>query len=425
DEAVRAALEEADRLAEAMPPSLKSVAQTVRVDISRLDHLMNLVGELVLAKANLQRLAERLREHPQVAELAGELGREVRSLDRRLAELQEGVLDARMVPLKQTFDKLGRMVRKIGRETGKEIHLEVHGSDTELDKLIMEELSDPLMHLLRNAIDHGIEPAEERAAKGKPTAGRITIRAAQKGSHVTIEVADDGRGLDVEAITQRALERGLVSEAQLNEMSERDRLNLIFVPGFSTKDSVTELSGRGVGLDVVKNNISELSGLVEVATRPGAGTRFILTLPTTLAILQALVVQIAGRVFAVPLASVSEILSFDPTAVHRVEGHEVIDLRGRTLPLLHLDRLFGFDGAHAQPTYVVVAGLAESRIGLLVDTLQGEQDVVIKGLGKKLGHVRGIAGATDLGDRRTTLVLDVGALIEECLEGASLEAVGT
>lgn len=419
DEAVVEA-EEASRAAMGREDfaSIKSVAQTVRVDIAKLDHLMNVVGELVLAKANIQRISDQLKGLLGFTGVAVDLYKESRNLERKLDELQEGVLEVRMVPLGQIFDKLSRMVRKVARDHGKEVVLEVSGGEVELDKLIIEELSDPLMHLIRNAIDHGVEAPEARRAAGKPAEGRLALSAVQKGNHVTIEVSDDGPGLDDEAIVETALARGLVTREQVAEMTRRDLFGLLFAPGFSTRTEVSDLSGRGVGLDVVKTNLSGLSGVIDVRSEPGAGTTFSLTLPITLAIIQALVIRAAGRVFAVPLSSVLEILRITPAEVRTVEQREVIDLRGSTVPLVRLSRLFGFEETGRQDRFfAVVVGLAQNRIGLAVDELLGQQDVVIKSLGRKLGWVRGIAGATDLGDQRTTLVLDVGALIEEVLEG--------
>ena len=401
--------------------SLRSVSQSVRVDIRKLDWLMNVVGELVLVKSSLQSIAERLKATGSEPALTGELLHVNRALERRLGELQEGILEVRMVPLEQIFDKLARMVRKIARELGKEIDLEVSGGDVELDKLIVEELSDPLMHLIRNAIDHAIEPPQVRAAAGKPAAGRVTLAAAQKGNHVQIVVEDDGAGIDEERVRQVAVARGLVSEDAARELPRRELMNLIFVPGFSTAHHVTALSGRGVGMDVVKNNIAALSGLIDLRTERGRGTRFEITLPVTLAIIRALVVAVCGRTYAVPLNSVLEILEVRPRDVRTVSTREVITLRGATLPLVRLGRFFDLDGGRSRESlFVVVVGLAQERLGVAVDELVGQQDIVVKPLGAQLQGVRGVAGATDLGSRRTVLVLDVGAIIEDVVSGEAL-----
>jgi two-component system chemotaxis sensor kinase CheA len=411
--------------------SLRSVSQAVRVDIRKLDKLMNAVGELGLVKANLYRIAEMARSVG--AELGLELQREARTLERRLGELQGGILEVRMVPLSQVFDKLARMVRKISREVGKEIDFQVSGGDVELDKLIVEELSDPLMHLIRNAIDHGIEPAEARQRAGKPRAGRVALSARQRGNHVEIAVEDDGAGIDEERVREVALQRGLLGAEALRDLSRRDLLNLVFVPGFSTARQVTALSGRGVGMDVVKSNIAALSGIIELSSERGRGARVELTLPVTLAIVRALVVAVSGHTYAVPLNSVLEVLALEPGEIRTIEAREVLTLRGATLPLVRLGAFFGLAAAGPSPAlawppgkvFVVVVGLAQERLGVAVDDIAGQQDVVVKPLGPALEGARGVAGATDLGSRRTVLVLDVGAIIEDALRGGTArEAAG-
>ena len=400
--------------------SLRSVSQTVRVDIRKLDRLMNIVGELVLAKTNLQRVSEAMRAEtlPETLAPGAELQRDIRVLERKLDELQKGILEVRMVPLGQVFDKLARMIRKIAREAGKEIDFRISGGDVELDKLIVEDLSDPLMHIIRNAIDHGIESPEERLEKGKPRRGVVSLAARQKGNHVLIEIGDDGSGIDEEGVRVSAVEKGLTTAQAARELTRRDLLNFIFMPGFSTAPRVSELSGRGVGLDVVKTNIANLSGIIDVRSTQGEGTTIGITLPVTLAIIRALVVSVAGRTYALPLNSVLEILSIDRAAVRTIETREVIDVRGTTLPLVRLSALFRLKGPPPPAqVYVVVVGLAQERLGVAVDLLVGQQDVVVKPLGPVLAGVKGIAGATDLGHQRTVLVLDVGAIIEEVLAG--------
>jgi two-component system chemotaxis sensor kinase CheA len=406
---------------EAASPSLRSVSQSVRVDIRKLDGLMTLIGELVLVKSSLYAVAEQLKAQDGDGCLAAELLHANRTLERRLAELQAGILEVRMVPLEQIFDKLARMVRKIAREVGKEIDLEVEGGDVELDKLIVEDLSDPLMHLIRNAIDHAIEPPDVRARLGKPRAGRVRLGASQKGNHVQIVVEDDGAGIDEDRVREVAIQRGLATAEAVSELSRREVMNLIFVPGFSTARQVTSLSGRGVGMDVVKNNIANLSGIIDLQSERGRGTRFEITLPVTLAIVRALVVAVAGRTYAVPLNSVLEILEIRARDVRTLSTREVISLRGSTLPLVRLARFFDLAAPRAPDAFfVVVVGLAQERLGIAVDELVGQQDIVVKPLGIQLQAVRGIAGATDLGTRRTVLVLDVGAIIEDVLSGDEL-----
>jgi len=419
----------------ALPPpespegTLRSASQAVRVDIRKLDVLMNSVGELLLIKTSLLKIAERMRSGEEVASLGLELQREGRALERRLRELQGGILEVRMVPLSQIFDKLQRMVRKIAREVGKEVDFHVAGGDVELDKLIVEELSDPLMHLLRNAIDHGIEAPEVRERAGKPRAGRVDLRAAQLGHAVEIAVEDDGCGIDEERVGQVAVERGLATAKDLPSLSRRELLNLIFVPGFSTARRVTSLSGRGVGMDVVKNNIAALSGIIDLHSDKGRGTRFEITLPVTLAIVRALVVEAAGRPYAVPLNSVLEIVQASPGDIRTIETREVLNLRGATLPLLRLSWFLGLvperSARRGPRPYVVVVGLAQERLGIAVEDLLGQQDIVVKPLGRSLEGVRAIAGATDLGGRKTVLVLDIGAVLEEVFEAGGLrEAAG-
>jgi two-component system chemotaxis sensor kinase CheA len=325
-----------------------------------------------------------------------------------------------MVPLGQIFDKLSRMVRKLSRDLGKQVELEVRGGEVELDKLIVEELSDPLMHLIRNAIDHAVEPPEARVRAGKRPAGRITLAAEQKGSHVCISVADDGAGIDEARVREVAAARGLLAADAAAQLSRRELLNLIFLPGFSTARAVTPVSGRGVGMDVVKNNIAALSGVIDLHTEPGVGTRFEITLPVTLAIIRALVVAAGGRTYALPLNGVLEIVTVQPSEIRTVELREVVSLRGATLPLVRLSRLFDARGGAAAPPgplFVVVVGLAHDRLALAVEAMVGQQDIVVKPLGRALSGVRGIAGATDLGNRRTVLVLDVAGIIEEVATG--------
>lgn len=412
-------------LAEVEVGTLRSASQAVRVDIRKLDRLMNVVGELVLVKSSLQGLAERFKGEGIDPGLAAELRQVSRGLERRLGELQGGILEVRMVPLEQIFDKLSRMVRRLGREVGKEIELEVSGGQVELDKLIVEELSDPLMHLVRNAVDHAIETPEVRERKGKPRAGRISLAAVQRGHHVQLTVADDGNGIDEERIREVAVARGLATPASVVGLSRREVMNLIFVPGFSTARQVTSLSGRGVGMDVVKNNIAALSGIIDLQTERGVGTRFEIILPVTLAIIKALLVRASGRSYAVPLNSVLEILEVPGAELRTLSTREVITLRGATLPVVRLARFFAAgERPPPDPLFVVVTGLAQERLGLAVDELLGQQDIVVKPLGNMLAGVRGIAGATDLGQRTTVLVLDVGAIIEDVVSGRAIPEAG-
>jgi two-component system, chemotaxis family, sensor kinase CheA len=406
--------------------SLRSVTQTVRVDIRKLDLLMNIVGELSIVRNAIGRLTESVRKSPELREIGMELYRLHRGFERQLADLQSGILEVRMVPLGQLFDKLARVVRQISREADKDVNLVITGAETEVDKLIVEELSDPLMHMIRNAIDHAIEARIERERVGKPAVGTIALNAFQKASHVVIEVEDDGKGIDETKLVSAAVKRGLLAQEEVPELIHREVLNLVFIPGLSTKSDVGELSGRGVGMDVVKTNIGKLGGIIDIYSERGIGTKFTVTLPITLAIISALIVQVEGRTFAVPLASVQEAIWLDPAALRRVEGQEMMTLRGATLPLCRINELFGLTSAlkpRARP-YAVVVSVGARRLGLVVDELIGQQDIVIKPLGPSLKQVRGFAGATELGDQRVALVLDAPALIEEAFLGGSDATIG-
>lgn len=398
--------------------SMRSISRTVRVDIDKLDSLMNVVGELVLSKSAIAAVADKARAGGD-PELAVELQKAVRVLERRLDELQKGVMEVRMVPVGQLFEKMVRIVRRVASDSGKKVAIEIRGADTELDKLIMEDLSDPLMHIIRNAIDHGIEPSAERLAAGKPEKGTITLWAAQKGNHVVIEVRDDGRGVDPEQVRRKAVQKGLIAEG--SELSRDEVNDLLFMPGFSTRDEVSDLSGRGVGMDVVKNNISALSGMIEMDSRLGEGTTLVITLPITLAIIKALIVRVCGKTYAIPINSVLETLMVEAAAVRTIERREVMELRQSTLPLLRLEEIFKLPVGSRQNgrVFVAVVGMAEKKLGIVVDELLGQQDVVIKALGSALSFVRGIAGAADLGNQKTILVLDVGGLMSEALRGES------
>jgi two-component system, chemotaxis family, sensor kinase CheA len=445
--------------------TLRSVAQTVRVDIHKLNRLMNIVGELSLVRTSFAQLMERLRNEHIERELSAAARGLQRTFERKLEEMQKGILEVRMVPLGQVFDKLARVVRQISRDADKLVNLVITGGETEVDKLIVEELSDPLMHMMRNAIDHGIETRAEREAVGKPALGTIALNAFQKGNHVVIEIEDDGRGIDADGLVESALRRGLISAEDARNINRNEILNLVFVPGLSTKSDVSELSGRGVGMDVVKTNIGKLGGVIDLQSEPGIGTKVTVTLPITLAIISALVVLVEGRLFAVPLANVQEAVMLDPNAVRTIDGREVVTLRGSTLQLCRLARLFGLEGQAAadaidlpgfvppgwvsvtgapplEPNasgkgsvsrgrnvgalesrtagkalsgkqYVVVTAVGMRRLGLVVNTLVGEQDVVIKGLGPSLRNVRGFAGASELGDHRIALVIDAPSLVDE------------
>jgi len=392
----------------------KSMSRTVRVDIGKLDELMNIVGELILANSTIAGVTTRMRNEG-FSRMAIELGKAAKGLERKLSDLQKGVMEIRMIPIGQLYEKMSRIVRKISRDQGKRVDLKFYGADTELDKLIVEDISDPMMHIIRNAIDHGIESGEVRTAQGKSEKGTIKISSFQKGNHVVIEIEDDGGGIDVEKVKNKALQKGLVSD--ISTVSDRDAIDFIFLPGFSTNETVSEVSGRGVGMDVVRNNISAISGMVDIETRKGEGSRFIITLPITLAIIKALIINCSGRTYALPITSVLESLLMTDRDIMTVERKEVVQLRESTLPLLRLEHFFDLQRSDEVPKefYVVVVGVAEKRLGIAVDNLICQQDIVIKSLGDSFKRFRGISGAADLGDQRTILVLDVGGIISETM----------
>ncbi len=392
--------------------SLQSLGETVRVDIRKLDELMNLVGELVIQREALASFVARLASDPVTARSAGDLGRIHKDLDRRLRELQGAVIEVRLVPLRQVFDKVSRVVRRLRAELGKDVRLEVQGADTELDKLIVEALVDPLMHVVRNAVDHAIEGADERRAGGKPPQGLVRIDAFQRGNHVVIAVTDDGRGIDRAALRASAEAKGLVEPDE--SLGDRELLDLIFAAGVSTRAEVSDTSGRGVGMDVVRTNVTQLGGVVDVDSVPGRGTTISLTLPITLAIIQAIVVEADGQRFAVPLGAVKETLLVHAGQIQRSEGRELLDLRGSPLPLRRLAAEFGLrPAAPDAKLFAVVLGMGDARLGLLVDRLEGQLDAVIKPIHGPVGAVRGIAGAAELGGPAPVLVLDASTLLAD------------
>jgi len=383
---------------------------TIRVDVSRLDALMNLVGELVLGRNRLLRIAQQLSAKYEDDELIHALEETLDQVDFITTDLQMAVMKTRMVPIARVFNRFPRVVRDLARELKKEVKLIIEGEDTELDRSIVEEIGDPLVHLVRNAIDHGIEPPEEREFLGKPRQGTLRLAAYHEGNHIVILVEDDGRGIDVEKIKKKALERGLVTENELSRMSEKEILNLIFLPGFSTAEKVTDVSGRGVGMDVVKTNIEKLNGTIEINTELGKGTQIIIKIPLTLAIIQALLVKVADEIYAIPLVSVVEAVKISQEEVQTVEGKEIIILRDSVLPLVKLADVFDIPAEEEVSPYVVVLAIGERRFGLVVDSLIGQEEIVIKSLGNYLTNIEGISGATIMGDGRVTLIVDVAGL---------------
>lgn len=399
---------------QSQPQQGKLSESTIRVDVARLDELMNLVGELVLGRNRLSQITFKINETFEGNTLAKDLADASSQVDLITTELQMAVMKTRMVPIAKVFNKLPRLIRDLSRELKKEIDVEIFGEETELDKSIIEEINDPLVHILRNACDHGIETAEERIKKGKSPKGRIVIKAEQEGNNIVISIADDGKGIDSEKIKTKAVEKGLITVDQAFEMSKREALNLVFAPGFSTAEKVSNVSGRGVGMDVVKTNITKLKGIVDIESEVNVGTTITIKLPLTLAIIQGLLVQADAETFAVPLHTVVEVVRVQREEISTVNGYEVVRLRDTILPLARLSQIFSF-GQQVQKSqwqYIVVIGLAEERLGIMVDSLLGQREVVIKPLGDYLGAVQGIAGSTILGDGKVIMIIDIGQFMQ-------------
>ena len=393
--------------------SIKSATTTVRVDIDKLDRILNTIGELTLAKDAVKRIGSEMAEMHRYSPFVRDVHKISQTFERRLAELQDEVLEIRMVPIGQIFSRLAQVIRRYSREIGKEIGLELYGEDTELDKSLAEEIVDPLMHLVRNSMDHGLEPAEERNMKGKEERGSIVLKAFQRGSHVVIEVKDDGRGIDFEKVRKKALEKGLLEPGV--ELEESEILNFIFTPGFSTKEVASEFSGRGVGLDVVKEKLSMLGGFTEVHSKKDEGTIFTLTLPITLAIIKALIVRVGKEKFAVPLTAISETVVVEHKDIQTIEWKDVYYIRGEMLPIMSVGKIFSLETDRSDRSYAVVVGLGARKLGLLVDELLGQPEIVIKSLGEYFKGLSGFAGAAEIGKHEVILVLDVESLIEKSL----------
>ena len=393
---------------------------TIRVDIDRLDNVMNLVGELVLARNRLFNISSKLEVKYEGDDLSSALAQVISNLNLVTTDLQLAVMKTRMQPVKKIFSKFPRMVRDLSRELGKYIELQIHGEETELDKSVIEEIGDPLVHLIRNSVDHGIETKKARKKIGKPETGIIKLSAEHEGNYIVITVSDDGKGMDPDIIKKKAVEKGIIDDKTALSLSDKDALSLIFTPGFSTKDKATEISGRGVGMDVVKTNIQKINGIIDIDSQIGQGSGVILKLPLTVAIIQTLIVGVGEDIFAIPLNSVVETLRIAESSIQTIDKHEVINLRKSVLSLLRLGREFGIKESDSigtgsslnQEIYVVVVALAEKRIGIVVDDLYGQEEVVIKSLGDyQLGY-KGISGATITGDGKVVLIIDVASMIE-------------
>lgn len=401
--------------------------QTIRVDIDRLDQLLNLVGELVINRTRISDIAgtlersltdknggtARLNGHAKdLIPLAKELADSSGLLARTTNEIQESIMKVRMVPIGQVFDRFPRMVRDVAKARGKEVQLQISGAETDLDKTIVDEVGEPLMHLLRNCVDHGIETPQERVKRGKPRHGAIALNAYHEGNQIIIEVSDDGNGIDLERVRARGIKQGLIGSE--DRLSDREIIELIFTPGFSTAEVVSDVSGRGVGMDVVKKNISRLKGVFDVNTVPGSGTTFTIKLPLTLAIIQALLVRVVDELYAIPLDSVIESQRVEMPDVRTVHGNEVITLRGQVVPLVRVADFFELGGERdPEKVMIVIVGLQGRQVGLVVDSFQGEQEIVIKPLSDVVGRIAGISGATILGNGSISLIIDVHTLVSE------------
>ncbi len=391
-----------------------ALEQTIRVEVKRLDHLMNLIGELVLGKNRLLKIYDDVEERYEGEKFLEELNQVVSSVSLVTTDLQIAVMKTRMLPVAKVFNKFPRMVRDLSRELGKSIELKITGEETELDKSIVEEIGDPLVHIIRNSCDHGVEDGETRLLKGKLEAGTIELKAYHEGNNIVIEIVDDGKGLDPDMLRHKSLEKGIISEREADTMSDKEAYNLIFKPGFSTAAQVTSVSGRGVGMDVVKTNIEKLNGIIDVDSEIDKGTIIKLKIPLTLAIIQALLVGVQEEFYAIPLASVLETVRIPLDEIYTIEGKNVLRLRDEVLSLVRLSDIFGVDKVYEnnEHAYVVVIGLAESKLGVIVDTLVGQEEIVIKSMGDYLKGIDGIAGATIRGDGRVTLIVDVAALMD-------------
>jgi len=390
------------------------VAQTMRVDVRKLDELINLVGELVLERNRLYQLSRELSMgRLEMQDLTEAFSQSTARLSFITEELQAAGLRARMVPIDTVFRKFPRLVRDVAHNLKKEVDLLVSGEDTELDKTMVEMIGDPLVHLVRNSLDHGLELPDVRESGGKPRKGTIRLEARQEGDQIIISVADDGAGIDPARIAKKAMEKGLVTADRLRTMTTREILDFVFLPGFSTAEKISDLSGRGVGMDVVRSNLTKLNGTIELESKLGAGTTVFLRLPLTLAILPVLLVEVGNEIYALPLRSVVETARIRATELHRFEGSELLHLRGETVPLLRLRQIFKvqYRADEKGSDKVVILGIGEKRIALLVDNLIGQESTVIKPLGSYLHHCSGIAGATISGDGRVRLVLDPADLL--------------
>jgi len=400
--------------------------QTIRIEVERLDNLMDWVGELVIAKNRLLRLAGKIEEHLVNNPLSDDLIITTTQINYAITELHQAVLKTRMLPIKKVFSKFPRMVRDLARDTKKEVELNIKGEETELDKSVIEKISDPLVHIIRNAVDHGIEIPQQREEKGKPRKGTLKLSAAHEGNYIIIEIEDDGKGMNPSALRQKAFEKNVLTQEEADRLSDKESLNLIFAPGFSTAEVVSNISGRGVGMNVVKANIEQLGGIVDIDTKTGFGSIFKIKLPLTLAIIPALLVKVGAENFAIPLAYVMETNRICAKEIYTIDQKEVIELRENVISLLRLGDLFHITplyppvsrengGGLNDKFYTIILGMGQQRIGILVDELLGQEDIVVKPLGEIFANASLVAGATIMGDGNVVLILDVNAILQYVL----------
>ncbi|MBQ3923052.1 MAG: chemotaxis protein CheA, partial [Spirochaetales bacterium] len=390
--------------------------QTIRVDIERLDTLLNLVGELIINRSRFAQIYNRITERSDINEVKAELEDATNELERITDLMQTGMMQARMVPIGNVFSKFPRMVRDLANQLHKSVDLEIIGENTEIDRTVMELIADPLTHLIRNSIDHGLEMPDERASIGKNRVGSVILKAYQEGSSIYVEVSDDGKGMNPDIIRDKAIEKGICTPQQAAGLSDNEIYNFIFEPGFSTKKEITSTSGRGVGMDVVKTQIEKLRGRVDIQTKVGEGTKFIIVLPLTLTIVEALLVNVQKNIFAIPIAVVEETIKIEREDIKDFDDYQVYNLRNETLAVVYLSDLVGLDREDENSDlYIVVVSFERRKIGLVVNNLIGEEDIVIKALDEVLKNNEGIAGATVLGDGQIALILDTSTLVKIAL----------
>ncbi len=399
--------------------SAKTVEQTIRVDVDRLDDLLNIISELVLGRNRLMQINMETSHEYEGTKIAHDLADTTRQIDLMTTELQLAVMKTRMIKIGKVFNRFPRLVRDLSKETGKEIQLIIRGEDTELDKTLIEEINDPLVHLIRNSVDHGVEDPETREKVGKNRKGVIILSAEHEGNDIIITIEDDGKGINPEVIKNKAIQKEIITAEKAKELSKQETFNLIFAPGFSTAEKVTNVSGRGVGMDVVKTNVTKLHGIINIESAVGEGTKIIIKLPLTLAIIQGLLVEIAGETIVIPLSSVIEVIRVSKKEIYMVNQTECVKVRDSILPLCDIDTLlYRVDSSLKNDNWqhVVVVGIAEKRVGIKVDNLIGQKEIVIKSLGKYLGNLEGIAGSTIMGDGKVVMIVDIAELVNNLME---------